>query len=245
MRVDKDTRYHADTKLSLNTIAMLYVVATPIGNMKDITTRALEVLEEVDFIIAEDTRKTGLLLKRHNLTKKPFVSFHKYNEKKCLQHIVEKLKQGMRGALVSNAGTPCISDPGYLLVRKCREEHIAVVSLPGPTAVINALVVSGFPLDTFLFLGYLPKKQGERKKRLESIVQLRTTLVIFESPYRILRLLNEIHNILGERQCALLREMTKMFEEVRCDSLSNLISSIHDKRIKGEITLVIDNRIKK
>jgi 16S rRNA (cytidine1402-2'-O)-methyltransferase len=221
---------------------MLYVVATPIGNIKDISKRALEVLEDVDFIIAEDTRKTGILCKRYNISKKPFVSFHKYNEKKSLGNIVEKLKQGKRGALVSNAGTPGISDPGYLLVKKCREEQIDVVSLPGPTAVINALVLSGFPLDTFLFLGYLPKKQGERKKKLESVKQLDTTLVIFESPYRVLRLLNDIRKILGDKQCALIREMTKMFEEARCDSLSHVISSLEDKKIKGEVTVVIDNR---
>jgi 16S rRNA (cytidine1402-2'-O)-methyltransferase len=222
---------------------MLYIVATPIGNLEDITKRALKVLEKVDFILAEDTRRTGLLLKHYNLPKKHFLSLHQYNEQRRIQKITGLLKQGKSVALVSNAGTPCISDPGYKLVRACVRENIKVTSIPGPCSIINALVLSGLPTDSFLFLGFLPRKKGALKKRLESAKLLKTTLVIFESPYRLVGLLQDLKEILGPKTfCAVIREMTKIYEEVKVGQVDELINCFKDRKLKGEIIVILDNR---
>lgn len=221
---------------------MLYIVATPIGNLKDITVRAIEILKKVDFVIAEDTRRTGILLKHYNLPKKRFISFYKDNEKRRIESIIAKLKQGAEVALVSNAGTPCISDPGDRLIKRCLEENIKVTSLPGASAVTNALVLSGFPASSYLFLGFLPKKKTVRERKLKEVRVLNTTLVIFESPYRLLKLLSELKESLGEKNCAVIREMTKLYEEVRRDKITSLIEYFSNKKVKGEITVVVDNR---
>lgn len=221
---------------------MLYIVATPIGNLKDITVRALEILRKVDFVVAEDTRRTGLLLKHYNLPKKRFISFYKHNENKRIDSIIDKLKQGAEVALISNAGTPCISDPGDRLVKRCLEENVKVTSLPGPSAITNALVLSGFSTSSYLFLEFLPKKKNARVKKLREAGLLKATLVIFESPYRLLKLLLELKESIGDKNCAIIREMTKMYEEVRRDTITNLIGHFKNKKVRGEITVIVDNR---
>ncbi len=221
---------------------MLYIISTPIGNLEDITSRALKTLAAADFILAEDTRRTGLLFKKHNLPKKFFLSFHEHNENKRIEQIVKLLKQGKKGALVSNAGTPSVSDPGYKLVKRCYEEKIKLSAIPGPCAVINALVLSGLPTDNFLFLGFLPRKRGLRIKKLKSAQSLKTTLIIFESPFRLEKLLSEIEETLGNPDCAVTREMTKVYEEVRSGRVDELIKYYKGKKLKGEITLVVNTR---
>ncbi|HDN86654.1 MAG TPA: 16S rRNA (cytidine(1402)-2'-O)-methyltransferase [Candidatus Omnitrophica bacterium] len=224
---------------------MLYLIATPIGNLQDITLRALTVLREVDFILAEDTRRSGLLLKYHNLPKKPFISFFEHNEEKRLPYIISLLKKGKRIALLSNAGTPCISDPGYKLVRRCYQEGIKVDSLPGPSAVINALLLSGFPTDSFFFLGFLPRKKGELQKKLLPLKEAKTTLIIFESPQRIKRLLIQVRDVLGEKKCAVVREMTKFYQEVKIGYPEELLTYFEKNPPRGEVTVIVDTRSSK
>jgi len=220
---------------------MLYVVATPIGNLEDISLRALKVLKEVDFVIAEDTRKTGNLLKHFNLPKKPFLSLHKFNERKQIKKIISLLKEGKNMALVSNAGTPAISDPGQRLIEEVHKENLEITSVPGACAVINALVLSGFSTEKFLFLGFLPKKKKKRIKELEEAKKTEATLIIFESPLRVKRLLEELIEVFGARvKVAIVREMTKIFEEVKISSAEGLLKTL--KSIKGEVVVVVENK---
>ena len=221
---------------------MLYLVATPIGNIEDISVRALRVLKEVDIIIAEDTRRTGMLLNKLGLPKKSYISFYEYNEEKRVEEIIGKLKDGLPVALVSSAGTPCISDPGYKLIRRCRAEQLPLTSLPGACSVINALVMSGLPTDNFFFLGFLPRKSGARRKKLIQITRMSTTLIIFESPYRVGKLLEDVYEVLGDKKAAVVREMTKMYEDIECGLVKDLCVRLKDKKIKGEVVVVIDNR---
>lgn len=218
--------------------ASLYLVPTPIGNLEDITLRALRILKEVDVILAEDTRTSGILLKHYEI-KKPLQSYHAYNEHKALEVLIKKLKGGEKMALISDAGTPGISDPGFLLVRGCLENGIKVECLPGPTAFVPALVNSGLPSDAFVFEGFLPQKKG-RKTKLEQLALEERTIILYESPFRLVKTLEQISEVLGlERKASVSRELTKLHEETVNDTLKGLIEYFQQKTVKGEIVIVI------
>ena len=219
-------------------MAKLYIVPTPIGNLEDITLRAINVLKEVDFILAEDTRTTSHLL-RHLGIEKPMHSHHKFNEHATVGRVAESIAAGRDVALVSDAGTPGISDPGFLLVRKCVEEGIEVVTLPGATALIPAVVQSGFPCDRFCFEGFLPQKKG-RMKRLQELATEPRTLVLYESPYRVVKCLEQIAETMGEqRRVAVVREITKKFEETVRGTVAEVIEHFKAHEPKGEFVIVV------
>jgi 16S rRNA (cytidine1402-2'-O)-methyltransferase len=218
---------------------MLYLVPTPIGNLKDITLRALEVLQAVDAVIAEDTRKSGLLLKHFNIDKK-FIPFHQHNEHKVLESICMKLATGIDMALITDAGTPGISDPGFLLVRACVQAGIEVCSLPGATAFVPALVNSGLPCDRFCFEGFLPVKKG-RQTRLESLKTEQRTMVFYESPHRLIKTLTQFKEVFGElRQASVSREITKIYEENKRGTLDELITYFNTQNIRGEMVILVE-----
>ena len=220
-------------------MAKLYVVPTPIGNLEDITLRAINVLKEVDFILAEDTRTTSHLL-RHLGIEKPMHSHHKFNEHATVGRVAEAINNGRDVALVSDAGTPGISDPGFLLVRKCVEEGIEVVTLPGATALIPAVVQSGFPCDRFCFEGFLPQKKG-RMKRLQELAAEPRTLVLYESPYRIVKCLEQLAETFGEeRRVAVVREITKKFEETVRGTIAEALEHFREHEPKGEFVIVVE-----
>jgi len=221
----------------------LYVVPTPIGNLGDITLRALEILKSVDTILAEDTRTSGVLLKHYNISK-PLQSFHIFNEHKALQSIIEKLENGEVFALVSDAGTPGISDPGFLLVRECLKNDLKVECLPGATAFVPALVKSGFPTDRFVFEGFLPHKKG-RQTLLKELAQETRTIVFYESPHRLIKTLEQIKEFFGsERVVSVSRELTKLHEETFTDKVDEVIKHFSAKEVKGEIVLVVKGKDK-
>ncbi len=222
----------------------LYIVSTPIGNREDITLRALRILKEVDLIAAEDTRHTGLLL-RHYGIQKPLTSYFEGNELKKRDFILSKLKQGDRIALVSDAGTPGISDPGFRLIQLAIENQIPVVPIPGPSAVIAALSVSGLPSDAFLFKGFLPHKMKKRRDLLKELEDVRETLIFYESPHRISETLRDIYEVLGDREIVLTRELTKIYEEVLRGKVSEIQTHMGERKLKGEITLVISGKTRK
>ena len=215
----------------------LYIVSTPIGNLKDITKRALEVLENVDLIAAEDTRITKRLLNHFDI-KNNFISYNDYNENKKYQYLLDVLKNNKNIAIVSDAGTPSISDPGYRIVNAANLSGFKVVTIPGPSSAIAALSISGLPSDSFYFEGFLPKKKG-RTKRLNYLKELDCTVIIFESPKRLLKTLNDILSVLGNRVVSLCKELTKLHETVKLDYLSNIIKAIDSEVIKGEYVLLI------
>jgi 16S rRNA (cytidine1402-2'-O)-methyltransferase len=220
-------------------MAKLYVVPTPIGNLEDITLRAINVLKEVDFILAEDTRTTSHLL-RHLGIEKPMHSHHKFNEHATVGRVAEAINNGRDVALVSDAGTPGISDPGFLLVRKCVEEGIEVVTLPGATALIPAVVQSGFPCDRFCFEGFLPQKKG-RMKRLQELALEPRTLVLYESPYRVVKCLEQLAETFGvERRVAVVREITKKFEETVRGTIAEALEHFRNHEPKGEFVIVVE-----
>ena len=220
-------------------MAKLYVVPTPIGNLEDITLRAINVLKEVDFILAEDTRTTSHLL-RHLGIEKPMHSHHKFNEHATVGRVAEAINNGRDVALVSDAGTPGISDPGFLLVRKCVEEGIEVVTLPGATALIPAVVQSGFPCDRFCFEGFLPQKKG-RMKRLQELAMEPRTLVLYESPYRVVKCLEQLAETFGEeRRVAVVREITKKFEETVRGTIAEALEHFRSHEPKGEFVIVVE-----
>ena len=220
-------------------MAKLYVVPTPIGNLEDITLRAINVLKEVDFILAEDTRTTSHLL-RHLGIEKPMHSHHKFNEHATVARVAESIASGRNVALVSDAGTPGISDPGFLLVRKCVEEGIDVETLPGATALIPAVVQSGFPCDKFAFEGFLPQKKG-RMKRIQELALEERTLVFYESPYRVVKCLEQFAEVMGmERRVAVVREITKKFEETVRGTLEEVIAHFKEHEPKGEFVIVVE-----
>jgi len=222
----------------------LYLVATPIGNLKDITLRAIEVLSSVDIIACEDTRKTGLLLQRLKIVHKPqLLSYYEENEQGRIPQIINFLKEGKNVALVSNAGMPTISDPGYKLVRECLKQGFLVETIPGASSVLTALTVSGLPTDKFLFLGFLSKKEGKRKTSLESLPK-KTTIIFFESPFRLLKSLRELKEIFGDMEIVICRELTKIYEEVRREKISQSISYFEKTKPKGEFTLLFNIPLK-
>ncbi|MCK4244502.1 MAG: 16S rRNA (cytidine(1402)-2'-O)-methyltransferase, partial [Candidatus Omnitrophica bacterium] len=213
--------------------------ATPIGNLEDITLRALKVLKEVDLIAAEDTRETRKLLFKYNV-KRPLISYYRDNERERANKLLKLLKEGKKIALVSDRGTPGISDPAYLLVKLAREVGIPVVPIPGACGIVAALSVCGLPTTNFTFLGFLPRKRGKRRKLLEELSRRSETLVFYESPYRILSLLKELREIFGERRVTICRELTKKFEEVICGSISELSDIFQEKRPRGEFIIIVE-----
>jgi 16S rRNA (cytidine1402-2'-O)-methyltransferase len=222
-------------------MSKLILVPTPIGNLDDITIRATKVLDEVDMILAEDTRRTKILLDRYNIQKK-LSSYHAFNEHKVLDRIINELKGGKKIALVTDAGTPGISDPGFLLVRECLAEQIEVECLPGPTAFVPALVASGLPCERFVFEGFLPAKKG-RNKRLSELNEEKRTMVFYESPQRIGRTVKDLSGVFGPgRQASLSRELTKIHEEIIRGSLEELATYIESKNMKGEIVLIVQGK---
>ncbi len=219
----------------------LYIIPTPVGNLEDITLRAIRILGEVDLVLAEDTRTSGFLLKKYNINSK-LQPFHKFNEHRTLNNIIEILQNKSNVALVSDAGTPSISDPGFLIVRECVENGIEVECLPGATALIPALVNSGFPSDRFCFEGFLPQKKG-RRKRLTELASEARTIVLYESPFRLLKLLEEISVYFGEdRMVAISREISKLHEEKIRGTVVELLEKLRKVTIKGEIVVCIKGK---
>ncbi|MEA3326648.1 MAG: 16S rRNA (cytidine(1402)-2'-O)-methyltransferase [Chloroflexota bacterium] len=218
---------------------MLYLVATPIGNLDDITLRALKVLRNVDLIASEDTRKTSILLNHYDIHK-PQKSYHAFNEKKVVPKLIEQLLEGQSIAVVTNAGTPTISDPGYSLVRAAIEHDIPVTAVPGPTAVILALSLSGLPAHSFIYKGFAPRKTGARKRFIKEEAQSPHTLIFYESPHRIQAFLLDALSVLGDRRAAVANDMTKKFESITRGLLSELIELINEEPPRGEYTVVIE-----
>jgi len=220
---------------------MLYIVPTPIGNLKDITLRALDVLKEVDLILAEDTRTSSHLLNHYQVSK-PISPFHQHNEHKVLQHLIDQLASGKKMALVTDAGTPGISDPAFLLIRECIKNDIKVECLPGATAFVPALVNSGIPTNRFVFEGFIPLKKG-RQTLLKSLVDEERTMIFYESPMRLVKTLEEFIQFFGEdRQCCVSRELTKMFEENKRGTLKDVCDHFKKKNVKGEIVIIIQGK---
>lgn len=217
----------------------LYIISTPIGNLEDITHRALHLLKSVDLIAAEDTRHTKHLLTKYDVPT-ILTSYHDHNKEEKTPVLVHRLKEGQSIALVCDAGTPGISDPGFYLIRRCIEEGITTIPVPGPTAATAALVVSGLPTDTFLFVGFLPKKHVARLKRLALFKDTPATLILYESPYRLVKTLQDCLEILGNRRAVIARELTKVFEEVMRGGLAELLTRLQAKPCRGEVTLVIE-----
>ena len=217
----------------------LFLVPTPIGNLGDITFRAVEVLKKVDIILAEDTRTSGVLLKHYDI-RTPMLSFHMHNEHRKVKHVIKQLESEVTMALISDAGTPGISDPGFLLTRKAIEHGIEIEALPGPTAFVPALIKSGFPTDRFIFEGFLPQKKG-RKTRLKLLAEESRTIVMYESPHRLLKGLNELKEVMADRRVSVSRELSKKFEETKTGSVNEVLKFFESKSsIKGEIVIVIN-----
>jgi len=220
---------------------ILYIVSTPIGNLSDITLRAIETLKQVDLIAAEDTRHSGILLKNYGITT-PLTSYHDFNKQRKGPELIQQILSGSSVALVSDAGTPGISDPGYLLIKLAIENQIQIIPIPGPAAFISALVVSGLPTDKFVFEGFLPNKPQKRRKRLEELSQEKRTLIFYESPYRLLKILEEIKQILGDRRICVARELTKKFEEIKRGTVSEVQQYFQQGIIKGELVIVVEGK---
>ncbi|MBT6689087.1 MAG: 16S rRNA (cytidine(1402)-2'-O)-methyltransferase [Flavobacteriaceae bacterium] len=224
-------------------MAKLYIVPTPIGNLDDITIRGLKILETVDLILCEDTRRSKRLLNHFNIESK-LRSHHKFNEHKEVQFIVEKIKKGQDVALISDAGTPGISDPGFLIARTCLENNIDIECLPGATALIPALLISGISIEKFVFEGFLPVKKG-RKTRLDQLKEENRTMVFYESPHKLIRTLNDFSQTFGlDRKISVSRELTKIYEETVRGTISELINHYQEKTPKGEFVIVLDGKRK-
>ena len=238
MSLSKDIDDSVDPSKGGDLVGTLYLVATPIGNLEDITHRALKVLSSVDLIAAEDTRKTKILLDHYTISK-PMLSYFSYNERHRTPQLVEKLKKGQSIALVSDAGTPGISDPAYHIVQSCVAAGIPIVPIPGPAAFISALIVSGLPTDRLVFEGFLPLKKG-RKTKLELLSRETRTIVLYESPHRVLRTLGEIRSFFGERNVVVARELTKKFEEIVRGPVSSVLEELCRKQARGEYVLIVE-----
>ena len=219
--------------------ACLYIVSTPIGHLEDVTLRALRILKEVSIVAAEDTRHTQTLF-NHCLIHTPLTSYHDHNKEEKAGVLLKRLQEGQSVALVSDAGTPGISDPGYYLINRCIQAGIPVSPVPGPSAFLAALSVSGLPTDAFIFEGFLPKKSAARRRHLDSLREEARTLIWYESPHRLVRTLQELLAALGDRRVVVGRELTKMFEEIRRGKLTEVIAALEGRRIRGEITLVVE-----
>ena len=217
---------------------MLYVVATPIGNLGDITVRALEILKEVDLVAAEDTRHSGILLKHYQIAK-PFVSYHEHNEAMRTAQLIERLAAGEKIALITDAGTPGISDPGARLIRECIKRDLPFTIVPGPSSILTGLVGSGFSVEKFFFGGFLPVKSGQRERELRSAAARSETSIYFESPYRLAKTLKACVDVLENRELCVARELTKKFEEFRRGTAAELLTHYEAHLPKGEIVLVI------
>lgn len=218
----------------------LYLVATPVGNLEDITLRALSILKEVDLIACEDTRHTAKLLTRFGIGT-PRESYHKFNEQSRTARLIRKLREGKKIALVSDSGSPLVSDPGYELVTSCRREGIPVIPVPGPSAAIAALIASGLPADGFFFAGFLPARRPHRRRHLQQLADIPATIILFEAPHRLLASLEDMAAVLGARRAVIARELTKVHEEFLHGTLPELLGILQARpRIQGEITVVID-----
>lgn len=220
---------------------MLYVVATPIGNLGDITLRALEVLKSVDLIAAEDTRHSGILLKHFEI-KKPFLSYHEHNEAMRTAQLVERLAAGENVALITDAGTPGLSDPGVRLIRECIKRGLPFTIIPGPSSILTALVGSGFSMEKFRFRGFLPVKRGQRERELRAAGERDETTIFFESPYRLTKTLSACIDIMPGRQLCVARELTKKFEEFQRGTASELLAHYEAHPPKGEIVLIVSEK---
>lgn len=222
---------------------MLYIVPTPVGNLEDITLRALRVLKEADLILAEDTRTSGILLKHYDIHNH-MQSYHKFNEHKTVEHLVERMKAGQTLALISDAGTPGISDPGFLLARECAKKGVEVQCLPGATAFVPALVASGLPCDKFVFEGFLPQKKG-RQSRLKELAAEERSIVFYESPYRVVKTLMQFREIFGgNRDVAVCREISKVHEQIVRGSIDNAIEHFNTVEPKGEFVIIVGAKTK-
>lgn len=234
-------------------MGILYIVATPIGNLQDISFRALEILQKVDAIACEDTRKTGILLKMlterfpaqySNGTRPRLISYYEQNENQRIPEIIDAIKNGLNIALVSDAGTPTISDPGFRLIRQAVQEGVMAESVPGPCAAIVALTLSGLPTDKFLFLGYLPRKEGNRKKLLEKTKEalelVRSTVIIFEAPHRLIKVLGDLKEAFGDIDIVITRELTKIHEEIRREKISEALAHFSETQPKGEFVILFN-----
>lgn len=222
-------------------MAKLYLVPTPIGNLEDMTFRAIKVLNSVDTILAEDTRTSGKLLKHYNIST-PMQSHHMHNEHKTVEHIIKRLQQGETFALISDAGTPAISDPGFLLTRACVQQNIDIECLPGATAFVPALVASGLPNDRFVFEGFLPVKKG-RQTRLLQLAEEERTIILYESPHKLLKTLDHFATYFGaDRQVSVSRELTKLYEETVRGSLEEVIRFFTEKAPKGEFVIIVEGK---
>lgn len=228
----------------MNTSGTLYIVATPLGNLGDMTYRAVETLRAVDLIACEDTRTSQTLLAHFDIHK-PLVSYHNFNEHKITERLIKRLQAGENIALISDAGTPSISDPGFVIVREAIAQGINIVPIPGASAVITALAVSGLATDAFIFYGFLPQTQGKRRTVIESLAERRETLIFYESPFKIHKLIDLLGEILGNRRVVLCRELTKKFEEIMREDLEALKGKIAGRTLKGEITVVIEGKTRK
>ena len=216
---------------------LIHIIPTPIGNLEDITLRSIRILSELDLILAEDTRVTKKLLRHYNI-ETPMLSYHAFNEHKMLADIINKINTGVNVGLVSDAGTPSISDPGFLLIRECIKNNVEIICLPGPTASIPALVQSGLPCERFVFEGFLPLKKG-RKKRLSEIINQNKTSIIYESPHRIIKTLNELAVACPERSIVVLKELTKIYESTYRGSVLEVLDSIGKSKVKGEFIIIL------
>lgn len=226
-------------KLKETSSGILYIVSTPIGNLEDITLRALRVLKEVDLIAAEDTRRTRQLLSHYGIHK-PLISYHEHNRRMREESLLKELREGKTIALVTDAGTPGVSDPGEHLVKSAIQESIPLVPIPGASALVAALSISGLPTDSFLFYGFLPSKAGAREKLMLSLKERHETLIFYESPKRLRFFLEDVVRILGERQVVVAREMTKIYEEAYRGTASEVLQEIGEEEIKGEVTVVVE-----
>lgn len=222
---------------------MLYLVSTPIGNLGDISQRALETLRSVDYVVSEDTRKTGFLLKHFDI-RKPQISFREDNEERALPKILSLLQEGKSIALVTDAGTPSVSDPGFILVRSALAADHPLTAIPGPTALITALILSGLPVHSFTFRGFPPRKPGARRRFLEVDIDSPHTLIFYESPYRLQAFLADALAVYGDRRAAVANDLTKMFETVYRDSLSRLVELFQHEPLRGEYVVVIEGMLK-
>lgn len=220
----------------------LYLVATPIGNLEDITYRALRIFREVDCILAEDTRRTGILLQHYGI-KKPLISFYEHNKAERTPKILDDIRAGKKFALVSDSGTPGISDPGFYIVRAVIENGFKVSTIPGANSAISALIVSGLPTHSFVFEGFLPNTQIRRQKKLRLLADEKRTIILFESPHRLLALLKDCLEVLGDRRTAVVHELTKKFESVQRGKISELVNYYSTNAVKGEFVVVIEGSL--